>query len=116
MIRLVADHDFNDDVLTGLTARSADVSIVRVREVGLAAAEDPAILEWAAAEGRVLLTHDRSTMIGYAYERVAAGRPMPGVVAVRQRMPIGQAIEEILLLIECSLEDELEGQVRYLPL
>ena len=41
---------------------------------------------------------------------------MPGVFEVSREVPIGVAIEQILLLVECSLEGEWEGQVRYLPL
>jgi hypothetical protein len=41
---------------------------------------------------------------------------MPGVFGVSRAVPISQAIEDILLLADCSLDDEWEGQVRYLPL
>ena len=77
---------------------------------------DPTVLEWAAQEERVLLTHDVTTMTRYAYERVQEGRLMPGVFEVSRAVPIGRAIEDLLLLAECSLDGELEGQVRYLPL
>jgi len=62
------------------------------------------------------LTHDVATMTRYAYERAQAGRLMPGVFEVSRTGPVGLAIEEILLIAECSLEGEWEGQVRYLPL
>lgn len=55
-------------------------------------------------------------MVRFAYERVAAGLPMPGVFEVRQEVPVGIAIEEVLLLAECSVEGEWEGQVGFLPL
>jgi hypothetical protein len=35
---------------------------------------------------------------------------------VRRNIPLGQAIEDIILIAECSVEGEWEGQVRYLPL
>jgi hypothetical protein len=89
---------------------------VRVQEAGLSGADDPTVLEWAARNGRILLTHDVSTMRDCAYERVRLGQPMPGIFVVEQALSIGQAIDEILLLAECSLEGEWEGQVRYLPL
>lgn len=73
-------------------------------------------LQWVAQEGRVLLTHDVTTMTRYAYERVAAGLSMPGVFEVNPNIPTGQAIVDILLLAECSFDNEWEGQVRYLPL
>lgn len=55
-------------------------------------------------------------MTRYAYERVARGRRMPGIYEIDQELPIGTAIEEVLLLVERSLEGEWEGQVRYLAL
>jgi hypothetical protein len=41
---------------------------------------------------------------------------MPGVVEVNRSVSIGLAIEDLLLLAECSAEGEWEGQVLYLPL
>lgn len=70
----------------------------------------------AAEESRVLLTHDVATMANCAYQRVAAGLPMPGVFDIGTSVRIAQAIEEILLVAECSADGEWEGQVRYLPL
>jgi hypothetical protein len=41
---------------------------------------------------------------------------MPGVIEVSTNAQVGQVIEDILLLMDCSLEGELEGQIQYLPL
>ena len=116
MLRLAADENFNNDVVRGVRRQAPAVDIVRVQDAGLSSADDPAILEWAAQAGRVLLTHDVATMTRYAYDRVREGKPMPGVFEVGRAVPIGVAIEEIVLLAECSLDGEWEGQVRYLPL
>ncbi len=116
MLRLAADENFNNDIVRGVRRRTPAVDIVRVQDVGLLAADDPSILEWAAINGRVLLTHDVATMTRYAYERVREGKPMPGIFEIGRQLPIGAAIEEIVLLAVCSLDGEWEGQVRYLPL
>ena len=116
MLRLAADENFNADIVRGLLRRLADLDIVRVQDAGLSGADDPAVLEWAAREGRIVLTHDISTLVSFAFERAAAGRPMPGVFAARSRGPIGSTIEDLVLLAECSVEGEWEGQVRFLPL
>ena len=115
-LRLLVDEDFDNDILRGALRKLATLDIVRAQDVGLMGAKDPAVLEWAAREGRVVLTHDVSTMTKFAYERVAKGLGMPGVFALSQSVPIGIAIEEILMLAECSVKGEWEGQVRYLPL
>jgi hypothetical protein len=116
MIRLAADENFNNDIVRGVRRRNPAVDIVRVQDANLLSADDPTILEWAAETGRVLLTHDVAMMTRYAYDRVRDGKPMPGVFEVARQVPIGLAIDEILLLAECSLDGEWEGQVRYLPL
>lgn len=116
MLRLLADENFNNDIVWGLVRRLPTIDIVRIQDVGLSGADDPAVLAWAAEEDRILLTHDAKTITHYAYERVAAGQRMPGVVEVRRSVPVGLVIEDLLLLVECSVEGEWEGQVLYLPL
>jgi hypothetical protein len=117
MLAFLADENFHGHIVRGLLRRRPELSIVRAQDVEeLSSADDIAVLEWAAQAGRVLLTHDAATVTRFAYERVQAGLRMPGVFEVSQSMPVGQAMEEILLAAECSLEGEWEGQVRYFPL
>jgi len=115
-VSFVADENLNRNIVRGLQRRAASLDIVRVQDVGLRTAEDRAVLEWAAGEGRVLLTHDFATMSDFAYERVANGLRMPGVFMVPTDMGIATAINELILVAEASLDDEWEGRVLYLPL
>lgn len=116
MLRLASDEDFDNDVLRGLLRRRPDLDIVRVQDVGLMSTHDTLLLEWAAQENRIMLTHDRKTMTNYAYDRLRNGQAMPGILVVPQGLPLGSIIEDILLSLEASLVDEWEGQVRYVPL
>lgn len=116
MLRFAADENFNMHIVNGVLRRLPGVDIVRVQDAGLAGANDLTVLEWAASEGRILLTHDVTTVTAFAYERVARGLPMPGVFEVSLTVPVSVAIEEVLLLAECSIEGEWQGQVNYLPL
>jgi len=116
MLRLAADENFDNNIVRGLLRRRPDLDIVRVQDVGLSGEGDPSILEWAAREGRVLLTHDVCTLTRHAYDRVRAGQSFPGVFEVSPDLPVRRAIEDILLVAECSMEGEWEGQVRYLPI
>jgi predicted nuclease of predicted toxin-antitoxin system len=115
MLRLATDEDFNNRILRGLLRRNPSLNVLRVQDAGLCGQGDDEVLEWAATEGRILLTHDVTTMKQHVDERLAAGLPMPGVFELTQDVPIGKAIEEILLLAECSLEGEGEGPIRFLP-
>jgi len=62
MLRLLADENFNDDIVRGLWLRQPDLDMVRVQDAGLAGADDPDVLAWAALNHRIVLTHDRATM------------------------------------------------------
>lgn len=116
MLRLLADENFNSDILRGLQLRQPDLDIARVQNVGLGGKDDAAVLGWAAEKGRIVLTHDRATMPHHAYDRVATGQKMPGVFILSDRLSVGQAIEEIWLMAACSEQLEWNGQVVYLPL
>ncbi|MDQ3005872.1 MAG: DUF5615 family PIN-like protein [Chloroflexota bacterium] len=116
MLLLVADENFNNDILRGLLRRNPSLDIVRIQDVGLTHATDPEVLEWAAQENRVLLTHDQNTVTKFAYQRAIEGKPMPGVIEVNRSVPMSVAIDDILLLAVVSESGELEGQIVYLPL
>jgi hypothetical protein len=116
MLRLAADENFDNDILRGVLRRNPTVDIVRIQDEGLCGADDQSVLQWAAQSGRVVLSHDVRTLTHHAYERVCAGKSMPGVVEVGRGVALAQAIDDILLLAECIEEGEWEGQVLYLPL
>lgn len=116
MIRFAADENLDNDIIRGVVRRNPEVDILRLQDAGLRGADDPAVLEWAAAQRRVLLTHDVATMTRFAYERVAAGRQMPGLFEIGTDLPLARAIEDVLLIAECTVDGEWEGQIRYLPL
>jgi hypothetical protein len=83
VLRLAADENFNNDIVRGLVRRKPDVDIVRVQDAGLSGADDPAVLNWAAGQRRVLVTHDVSTLSKHAYDRVAAGSDNAGCLRSR---------------------------------
>ncbi len=116
MIKLLADENFDNTIIRGLLRRNPDIDIVRVQDVSLSGEDDPTVLAWAANEGRILLTHDVATITRYAYERLADSLSMPGVIEVSTDAPIGKVIEDILMILECGVEKDLEGQIYYLPL
>jgi predicted nuclease of predicted toxin-antitoxin system len=104
MLRLASDADVKGPILEGLFLRQPDIDLIRVQDAGLRTADDPFILAWAASEGRILITHDRATMIGFAYDRIRAGLPMPGVFVTRDWPPYGPTIDEILIVNGCSMQ------------
>lgn len=45
MIRLLADENFNNNIVRADRVRAPDVDIVRVQDVGLSGADDPTVLD-----------------------------------------------------------------------
>jgi hypothetical protein len=115
-MRFLADENFDNRILRGLLRVKPDLDFVRAQDTEIAGADDPTLLGWAAIEGRILLTHDVETMVAFAYGRVERGLSMPGVFEIRDTLPIGAVIEELLLIIEASHDEEWNDKVTYLPL
>jgi predicted nuclease of predicted toxin-antitoxin system len=111
-----ADENLHGDILHGILAAYPDLDITRVQDTQLSGAEDATLLEEAAKQGVIIITHDVQTMTKYAYDRVRAGLPMAGVIEVAENMPIGQAINDLVLIIGASFPEDFENQVIYVPL
>src|SRR5262245_5006130 len=111
MLRLASDADVHGDIIRGLRRRAPDIDLVRVQDALPEGTPDPEVLTWTAAQDRVLITNDRNTMVGFAYQRVAAGEPVVGVIATTNDQSIGSAINDILLIAECMPEEEVRDQV-----
>jgi hypothetical protein len=116
VLKLLADENFNHQIVTGLRRRLPSVDIVTVQEADLAGALDPVLLSWAAEEERVVVTHDTRTMAGHAYERIAANEAMPGVLEVPDRLSVGRALEDLLLIVQLVGPHEIRDRVLRLPL
>jgi len=111
MLRLASDADVHGEIIRGLRRRLPVIDLMRAQDALPEGTADPDVLAWAATENRVLITNDRNTMIGFASQRVAAGEPMPGLIATSNEQSIGLAIDDILLITEYMSAVELRDQV-----
>ena len=116
MLALLIDENLNQRILRGLLRRIPHLDYALVTSAGLKGAGDSAVLELAAKENRLLATHDLRTIPKHAYERVDAGLPMPGVIAIPDDLPISHPIKDWELLVECAASSEIGPPAIYLPL
>jgi hypothetical protein len=114
-MKLLADENFDGRVTRALRRRCPTVDLVRAIDEGLGGWDDQVLLEWAAEQDRILLTHDVSTMVGFAYARIAAGLAMPGVVEVPTSLPVRRIVDDLEMFLGASFPGEWNGQVLYLP-
>lgn len=115
MLRLLFDENFDHNILQGVKKRLPDADLLTVQEARRRKISDPDLLAWAANDDRIIVTHDVNTMTKYAYDRVKAGEVMRGVFITPENMEIGEAIEQLVLLIACSDASEWENGVLFLP-
>ena len=116
MLRLLTDENFNHDIVRGLRMRLPALDCVVVQQAGLAGSADDKLLEIAAMEDRVLVTHDVKTMTAHAYDRLAMGLEMPGMIVVPNDLDVGRAVSDLELAVECLEKQEVKEQIRYLPI
>jgi hypothetical protein len=116
MLALLIDENLNHRILRGVLRSIPHLDYELVSATGLKGADDPSVLGVGAKENRVLVTHDLRTVPKHAYERVKAGLPMAGVIAVPDDMAIGRAVQDLIILAECAEPAEVQSLVIYIPL
>ncbi|MBM3786081.1 MAG: hypothetical protein FJW30_17115 [Acidobacteria bacterium] len=114
-IRFQADNDLKFGIVKAIRRREPTVDFLSAQEAGLDGVPDPVLLDRAAAEGRVLVSHDRRTMIDHFRDHLAAGKASPGLLIVSQGSAIGDVVEAVLYVWALSDPAELLDQAYYLP-
>ncbi|MBX3288632.1 MAG: DUF5615 family PIN-like protein [Acidobacteria bacterium] len=115
-IKFLTDEDVRQAIVDGVRKRLPKLDVVTVREAGLSSYRDQLVLEFAAEENRILISQDVTTMKEHASFRLRAGKPMPGLFLVPDTVPIGKAIDEIVMVAECTTPNEWNNHIEFLPL
>jgi hypothetical protein len=76
---------------------------------------DSEVLRIAGSSGRVLVSQDRRTMPAH-FARYSAGAESPGVILLREAIPISTAIDELVLIWSASEAEEWIGRLVWIPL
>jgi len=114
-IRFQADADLNFDIVKAVRRQEPAIGFASAADAGLRGVSDPEILERTALLNRVLVSHDRRTMLNHFRNRLAAGKSSPGLLIVSQDAPIGVVVEAIIVLWSASDPAELRDQAYHLP-
>ena len=114
-IQFQADADLNHAIVRATRRREPAISFTSAADANLEGVPDSEVLEMAAAQERILITHDRQTMPEHFRERLAQGKSSPGVLIVSQFEPLGPVVETIVMIWAASITEEWRNQIRYLP-
>jgi hypothetical protein len=114
-LRVQADADLRQAIVDGCLRQFAEMDFQRAGTVPLKGLTDRAVLEVAAEYGRVVVSHDVTTMEAHFRDFVATHRS-PGLVLIPQRrVSIGRAVESMILLWQIVSQAEMENRVCLVP-
>ncbi len=114
MLPLLTDEDLQGKIVAGLLLHFPELDLVRAQDIGLMQTPDPIILDYAASQNRVIVTHDRNTMTAHAQDRMRQGLHMAGLIVLEQLMSVGRAIQEVGMLAQAGDPGDLDGQILFL--
>ena len=114
-VKFQADADLNEAIVMGVRRREPLIDFQTASFAGLSGLNDWEVLALAAAEGRVLVSHDRRTMPHHFARFLESGRN-PGLVIVSQRAHIGTVIDDLVLVWSATEADDWVNQLVAVPL
>jgi hypothetical protein len=116
-VKWLADENFRNAIIRGLLRQAPAFDVVRAQDVlEVSGHDDLVLLRFATAEGRVVVTHDLSTMIPAMREQIRVASRCASIVFVPDSLPINTAVDDLLLLNECAVETDWAAGVIYIPL
>jgi hypothetical protein len=114
-IRFLADANFNQKIVTGLLLREPALDFALPQEMIPERMKDPDILELAYLSGRIVVSHDVTTMPRW-FDQHVAERSCAGLILVPERVPIRDVIDDLLLIWHLTEAEEWIDRLDWLPL
>lgn len=113
-IRFQADADLHVPIIKGLRRREPSIDFATAHETGLVGLNDSAVLALAASNGRVLVSHDVST-IPEEFSLFIQERTSSGVILISQELSYRQAIEGLLRVWLNTQAEDWQNILTFLP-
>ena len=100
--------------MRGVVRSEPQIDFLSAQAARLDGVPDPEVLALSADAGRILVSHDFETIPRH-FRQFTGDRRSPGVLLVRQDLPVGKAVETLLLIWEASESDEWVDRICLLP-
>lgn len=98
-IRFQADNDLKRIIVDTTLRREPGIDFQTAQAALLDHLDDEAVLSLAAAQSRILVSHDKRTMPQALASFVASGRTSPGVMlVVPQNAPMREVVDTLILI------------------
>jgi predicted nuclease of predicted toxin-antitoxin system len=114
--RFLADEDLRFEIVLAVRRLEPSVDISTVFEIGRARSTDAEVLDFANANGLIVVSHDVNTMKAEAESRIADGRGIAGLMLTAQRSSTRSAAESLVLIWAASEAEEWTDRIVFLPI
>jgi len=114
-VRFLADANFNQKIVAGLLLREPSLDFALPQEMIPERMKDADVLDVAYLSGRIVVSHDVTTMPRCFDQRVA-NRASAGLIVVAERLPIRDVIEDLLLIWHVTEAKEWRNRLAWFPL
>jgi hypothetical protein len=115
MVRFLADASLHNAIVTGCRRREPAIDFLSAHEAKLEGVPDPCVLTFATKENGILVTSDLRTMPHHFGDFLAASGRCAGVFLVKQRAPLADVIEALVLVWAASAADEWNNRIVEIP-
>jgi len=114
-LRFLADANFNQKIVAGLLLREPLIDFALPQEMIPERMKDPDVLDLARVSGRVVVSHDVTTMPGW-FDLCVEERSCAGLILVPEKVPLRDVIEDLLLVWHLTEAEEWINRMEWLPL
>jgi hypothetical protein len=114
-VRYQADADLNLVILLAVVRREPAIDFRTALKADLASRPDPEVLAIVANEGRMLVTHDQTTMPRHFADFIV-GQTSAGLLVIPQHLPVSAALEDLLLIWAATDAEEWTNRICFLPI
>ena len=118
MRRFLIDENMSPQYRTQLLYHEPSLTVLAVGDEGAPpkSTPDPEILVWCEQNQFSLITNNRRSMPQHLSDHLSGGHHIPGIFTINLEMPMGEIIEELILVAGASDENEYMDEIKYLPL
>jgi hypothetical protein len=115
--RWIADENLHNAIYRALLRGASNIDITRVQDIPhLRGATDDALLQWATETGRIIITHDVTTMVPVRSRLVAERGECAPLLLVPSYLSVAAAAADVELLDAFALDADWAAGLLYLPL
>lgn len=113
--KFLADENLHGDLFAALKQHIPAIDIMRVQDTVIYQAGDERVLEYAVETKRILITHDKNTLIPLAYARIDPDVPMPGVIYIDKPFDFALVLRDFKFIVEIDEPEYFENRVLWSP-